>query len=159
MVPISRVPQLNSAFVIAREGMLAKGLNMQNRSRWTHRAIKAQRFTLAAALSIFCLGASLTAQQSAQQSAPSMPMQARYEDGAEFRWLNKKVLDSRVLDSMEDLSSWSFAGAGEMTLTEVRAKDGRHALRIRSTSNIAQVGGEGEWEDLVATRKFAGEDW
>src|SRR5208337_4967698 len=73
--------------------------------------------------------------------------------------LNKKVLDSRVLDSMEDLSSWSFAGAGEMTLTEDHTKDGKHALRIRSTSNIAQVGNEGEWEDLVATRKFLGEDW
>ena len=86
-------------------------------------------------------------------------MQARYEDGAEFRWLNKKVLESRVLDSMEDLSAWSFTGAGEMTLTEVRAKDGRHSLRIRSASNVAQVDGSGEWEDLVATRKFAGEDW
>ena len=63
-------------------------------------------------------------------------MHARFEDGAEFRWLNKKVLDSRVLDSMEDLSSWSFAGAGEMTLTEDHTKDGRHAVRIRSTSNI-----------------------
>jgi hypothetical protein len=45
---------------------------------------------------------------------------------------------------MEDLSSWSFAGAGEMTLTEDHTKDGKHALRIRSTSNIAQVGNEGE---------------
>src|SRR5713226_10216965 len=150
MVPISRVPQLNSAFVIARKGMLAKGLTMQNRSRWTHKAIRAQRFTLAAALSIFCLGASLTAQQSAQQSAPSMPMQARDEDGAEFRWLNKKVLDSRVLDGMEDLATWSFTGAGEMTLTDVHAKDGWHSLRIRSTDNVAQVEGSGEWQDLVA---------
>ena len=86
-------------------------------------------------------------------------MQARYEDGAEFRWLNKKVLDSRVLDSMEDLSTWSFTGAGEMTLTDVHAKDGRHSLRIYSTTNVAQVDGSGEWEDLVATRKFPGEDW
>ena len=88
-----------------------------------------------------------------------MPMQARSEDGAEFRWLNKKVLDSRVLDSMEDLSSWSFAGAGEMTLTADRAKDGKYALRIRSTTNVARAGGDEEWEDLVATRKFANEDW
>ena len=94
-----------------------------------------------------------------QEHAPAMPMQARYEDGAEFRWLNKKVLDSRVLDSMEDLSPWSFAGAGEMTLTDVRAKDGKHSLHIRSTTNIAQVDGSGEWEDLVASRKFPGEDW
>lgn len=28
----------------------------------------------------------------AQQEAPKMPMQPTYEDGAEARWLNKKVL-------------------------------------------------------------------
>jgi len=82
-------------------------------------------------------------------------MQARPEDGAAFRWLNKKVLDSRSLDNMEDLSSWSFAGIGEMTLTSDRAKNGRYALRIRSTTNEARAGGDKEWEDLVATRKFA----
>jgi hypothetical protein len=86
-------------------------------------------------------------------------MRARSEDGAESRWLHKKVLDSRVLDSMEDLSSWSFAGVGEMALTTDRAKDGKHALRIRSTTNVARAGGDEEWEDLVATRKFANEDW
>jgi hypothetical protein len=40
----------------------------------------------------------------APQVVPEMPMQARYEDGAESRRLNKKVLDSRLLDSMEDHS-------------------------------------------------------
>ena len=103
-----------------------------------------------------------------QQTAPIMPMQVHDEDGAEYRWLHKKVLSSRLLDDMTDLSSWSFAGAGEMTLIQVHASEpwavsehgaASHALRIRSTSNIAQVDGSGEWEDLVATRKFAGEDW
>jgi len=88
-----------------------------------------------------------------------MPMHANDEDGAEFRWLNKPVLNSRLLDSMEDLSTWSFAGLGEMTLTDAHIKDGRHSLRMRSTNNIAQVDGAGEWEDLIATRKFPGEDW
>jgi Glycosyl hydrolase family 9/Cellulase N-terminal ig-like domain len=104
----------------------------------------------------------------AQRTSLTMPMVGRYEDGAEYRWLHKKVLDSRLLDDMENLSSWSFAGAGEMTLVEVRASEPwtmtdnsapSRVLRIHSTSNIAQVDGSGEWEDLVATRKFAGEDW
>jgi len=82
---------------------------------------------------MFCLSAFFMA----QQVVPEMPMQARYEDGAEYRWLNKKVLDSRVLDSMEDLSNWSFTGAGEMTLTDVHVKDRQHSLRIRSTTNVA----------------------
>jgi len=116
---------------------------------------KAGRICITTVLSVFCL-AELPM---AQQGPPEMPMQAKYEDGAESRWLNKKVLDSRVLDSMEDLSNWSFTGAGEMTLTDVHVKDGKHSLRMRSTTNVAQVDGSGEWEDLLATRKFPGEDW
>jgi Glycosyl hydrolase family 9/Cellulase N-terminal ig-like domain len=128
---------------------------MEIKSRWSRRVFNVGRNSMIAVMSIFGFGASLAS----QQAAPHMPMQAKYEDGAEFRWLNKQVLDSRVLDSMEDLGSWSFAGMGEMMLAEVHVKDGRHSLRIHSTTNIAQVEGAGEWEDLVATRKFAGEDW
>src|SRR6201996_3614598 len=95
----------------------------------------------------------------AQQDQPRRPMQAKLEDGAEYRWLNKRVLDSRLLDGMEDLSNWSFKGEGEMTLSDAYKKDGQHSLEIRSTFNIARVDGSGEWEDLVATRKFPGEDW
>jgi len=88
-----------------------------------------------------------------------MPMQPAYANGAEARWLKKKVLDSRVLDSMEDLSTWSFAGDGEMALADSPVKDGAHSLRIISKENLGLVGGSGEWEDLVASRKFPGEDW
>jgi hypothetical protein len=128
---------------------------MEIKSKWYQAMFNAGRTSVAKFLSIVCLGALAAS----QQAAPHMPMQAKYEDGAEFRWLNKKVLDSRLLDSMEDLSSWSFAGIGEMALTDIHAKDGKHALRMRSTTNVAQVDGSGEWEDLVATRKFSSEDW
>ena len=128
---------------------------MDFNSTWISNETKVVRFSVSSVLSMFCLVVSLVA----QQKPPEMPMQARYEDGAEFRWLNKKVLGSRVLDSMEDLSTWSFTGAGEMTLTEAHAKDGRHSLRVRSTTNVAQVDGSGEWADLVATKKFPAEDW
>jgi len=37
----------------------------------------------------------------AQQDAPRVPMKEVYADGAEARWLNKKVLESQLLDSME----------------------------------------------------------
>jgi hypothetical protein len=95
----------------------------------------------------------------AQTDGPRKPMEAKLEDGAETRWLNKKVLNSRLLDGMEDLTHWSFKGAGDMTLSDTYKKDGAHSIRIRSTDNIARVTGDGEWEDLVATRKFPSEDW
>lgn len=124
----------------------------------------AMQFSVAAILFFI----SLVSFAAAQQATPTMPMRARYEDGAEFRWLHKKVLDSRLLDDMKDISSWSFTGAGEMKLVEVNASEpwnaaGRagsdHLLRMRSTTGVAQVDGSGEWEDLVATRTFGGEDW
>ena len=95
----------------------------------------------------------------AQEECPKMPMKAVYEDGAEARWLKKKVLDSKVLDSMADISTWSFQGDGDMALADSPVKDGKHSLRIRSIQNIGKVGGAGEWEDLIAVRKFPSEDW
>src|ERR1700744_4522124 len=95
----------------------------------------------------------------AQQDQPRRPLQAKLEDGAEYRWLNKKVLDSRLLDGMEDLSNWSFKGEGEMTLSKTQVKDGARSLRISSTLNIGRVDGSGDFQDLVATRRFPSEDW
>jgi len=127
---------------------------MPTKTRGSSRRLNPWRSSAVLALSTVCLGTALSAQH-----APLTIMQPKYEDGAEFRWLNKSVQESLLLDGMEDLAGWSFRGAGEVTLTDVRAKDGRHSLRIRSTSNIAEVEGGGEWEDLVATRKFAGDNW
>src|ERR1700760_829256 len=128
---------------------------MRNGSERSSIPTKVFQFSLASVLFSLFLGPC----PGAQDTDPAMPMHARSEDGAEFRWLHKKVLNSRELDNMENLSTWSFAGDGEMTLTTDRAQDEKHALRIRSTTNVARAGGDQEWEDLVATRKFANEDW
>jgi hypothetical protein len=48
-------------------------------------------------------------------------MHESFEGGAEFRWLNKPVLDSRLLDGKEDTTNWTFAGVGEMRLADGRA--------------------------------------
>src|SRR5258708_6660217 len=95
----------------------------------------------------------------AEQEGPKMPMQRKYEDGAEARWLNKKVLDSRELDSMEEAWTWWVGGEGEMGIGDGPGKSGAHSLRIRSNQNVGLVGGAGEWEDLVASRKFPSENW
>ncbi|MHB1957642.1 MAG: glycoside hydrolase family 9 protein [Acidobacteriaceae bacterium] len=108
-------------------------------------------------IAIFCLPAVPALQ--AQLGAPEQPMQPVVQDGAEYRWLHKKVLDSRLLDGMEDLSHWKFKGDGTMTLSTSEVKDGQHSIRIDSTDNIARVDGSGDWQDLVATRTFPSEDW
>jgi hypothetical protein len=81
------------------------------------------------------------------------------EDGAEYRLLQKKVLLSRLLDSMEDLSHWSLTGVGSMTLSSAEAKEGRTSLRVASTDSIGRVNGSGDWQDLVVTRNFPSDDW
>ena len=120
------------------------------------RSLSGMRYML---LALIALVVFPCAPASAQEKPPDMPMKAVYEDGAEARWLKKKVLDSRMLDSMEDLSAWSFQGDGDMVLADSPVKEGKHSLRIRSIQNIGKVGGAGEWEDLIAIRKFPSEDW
>ena len=89
-----------------------------------------------------------------------MPMQARNEDGANYRWLAKKVLASRLLDGMEDLTNWTFRGQGEMTLSDVKTRQGEHSLRLRSVPPAPDATGGPRGQDhMSATRTFPGEDW
>ena len=95
----------------------------------------------------------------AQQPAPAVPMKPDLQNGAEYRQLRKNVLRSRLLDGMEDLSHWSLAGAGTMTLSTTDVKQGRTSLRVALSDNLGRVAGSGDWQDLVATRSFPSENW
>jgi hypothetical protein len=46
-----------------------------------------------------------------------------------------------------------------MVLTDVRTKQGRHSLRMRSIPSPAGEAAGSDWGGLVATRTVAGEDW
>jgi hypothetical protein len=115
--------------------------------------------SFAAATSLGLLLTQAAAAQVIQSSFSPAPMQPADRDGAEYRWLNKAVLSSRLLDEMEDLGGWSFKGDGEMSLSTDHVKEGRQSLEIQSTFNVGKVDGSGDWADLVATRKFPSEDW
>jgi hypothetical protein len=93
------------------------------------------------------------------EDPPRMPMQARNEDGASFRWLNKKVLDTRLLDGMEERSTWTSRGPGELTVTDARARQGRHSLRLHPTPPASGQAGASTASMLWAMRPFPGEDW
>ena len=62
---------------------------------------------------------------------PGMPLPYHFEESAAYRWLNKPVLDSRLLHGMESLANWSIRSKGEMSLTAERSRDGVHSLRLR----------------------------
>ena len=114
-------------------------------------------FFLISAIALLNTGAALRAQE-----PPSMPMQAHNEDGANYRWLAKKVLDSRLLDGMEDLSNWIFRGQGEMTLSDARTHQGAHSLQVRSVVPAPDPTPGARRPDqghMSASRAFPGEDW
>lgn len=110
------------------------------------------------------------------------PLQANFQDSAAYRWLQKKVLASRVLDDMSSLDRWaaftnnpgavvdsrvnvqvsrSQAVAAEMSLTRERSRAGGNSLRMRTPTKLnvpGPVNGRG-WGETGVTRRFAGEDW
>ena len=114
--------------------------------------------------------------------ADRTPMVVNFQNSASYRWLNKKVLESRLLDDMENLDNWiaftngpaavvdsrvsfqvsrSSQVVAEMTLTGERSRDGRHSLRLRMPTKLDKPGpvnGRG-WGTSGVTRRFDGEDW
>jgi hypothetical protein len=114
--------------------------------------------------------------------AEHAPMAVNVRDSAEYRWLNKKVLESRLLDDMESLKNWSaFTNAAPLvvdaryasqvtqqvevvaaiSLTTERSRDGGHSLRFSNPARLAKPGpanGRG-WGESGVLRHFDGEDW
>jgi hypothetical protein len=70
------------------------------RTRW---------FSLITALAISWLVASLSARQRAEQTTPTMPVHARFEDGAGIPLVEQESARFGDSGSMEGLSAWSFA--------------------------------------------------
>jgi hypothetical protein len=109
-------------------------------------------------------------------------MTANFQESASYRWLQKKVLASRVLDDMRSLDHWtaftnnppalvdsrvdiqasrSKTVTAEMSLTKERSRDGGESLRLRTPTKLNVPGptnGRG-WGETGVTRHFDGENW
>ena len=90
-----------------------------------------------------------------------MPMPVDYKNAADSRWLNKPVLDSRLLDDMENPATWSYYGPGKMEFTTERCKDGKQSVRLISPTfiNSPNVSKGHVLGEALLRRNFAGEDW
>jgi hypothetical protein len=110
------------------------------------------------------------------------PMEANFKDGAEFRWLNKKVFSKRTLDDMERLDNWrSFTTSGtaivdarkvikttdssssvaSIELSRQNVHEGAHSLLMTTPARLAgpaPKNGRG-WGRSGMRRLFNGEDW
>jgi hypothetical protein len=110
------------------------------------------------------------------------PMEANFKDSAAYRWLNKKVLDKRTLDNMENLDNWrTFTTAGasivdarkvqkskdssgsvaSIELSKEFVHEGNNSLLMTTPTSLAGPGpknGRG-WGKSGIRRIFNGEDW
>jgi hypothetical protein len=126
---------------------------------------------------MFLLAASLSFPAIAHELLPDDA-----EHSAANRWLNKKVIASRVLDDMENPSHWSVFSTGapevvdaraaqkttepehsaaEISFSRERSRDGRASLRLRMPTRLDVPGpknGRG-WGSGGVRRRFDGVDW
>lgn len=103
----------------------------------------------------------LSAMSRSADRAPQMPMKVIYENSAEASWLNKKVLDARVLDDMSDPKTWAFQGQGSLTFPEGDTKEGFRRLRVQVNIHNQQpsTGRGSGLPSVLLKRAFPGEDW
>jgi hypothetical protein len=83
-----------------------------------------------------------------------------FEHSAEFRWLEKPVLASRLLDDMTDSSRWQFAGTGRISFPSEPRLGTMRALRVDMqmfTTTPAPT--SNRLSSVNLRRTFAGEDW
>jgi hypothetical protein len=115
-------------------------------------------------------------------AASQEPVTDSFKDSAASRWLDKKVMASRVLDDMESPTHWTAFTTGapevvdaraspkttepsrivaEITFSRERSRDGRQSLRVRIPTRLDIPGpksGRG-WGSAGVRRQFDGEDW
>lgn len=94
------------------------------------------------------------------------PLEYDYTHSAEYRWLNKSVKETRLLDDMEDEALWQHLGPGKMSFTGERVFEKGKALKLESSTKIDNHADPGDFKNYgrpfgesVCKRLFRGEDW
>ncbi|MGH7662885.1 MAG: glycoside hydrolase family 9 protein [Gemmatimonadaceae bacterium] len=91
---------------------------------------------------------------------PAVPMPIDFDNSAEFGWLKKEVLDSRVLDDMTDSSNWVFQGTGELTFPADTGPAGMRVLRVdMQMFHDEPAPTRNGLSSINLRRLFPGEDW
>jgi hypothetical protein len=97
----------------------------------------------------------------AEEILPAVPLAVNSAHAATTRWLSKPVLATRLLDDMEDPSTWTLRNHGQLSFTQERCRDGRQSVRITVPTLSDQpnkVHGRAFGEATLC-RVFDKEDW
>jgi hypothetical protein len=96
----------------------------------------------------------------AAPAEPRLPMQETMANSARYRWENKPVLESRLLDDAENPATWIHDDLGEMSFSPERTKDGKQSVRLHAKTKGDQATKDKRpWGFSSAIRKVGGEDW
>jgi len=96
--------------------------------------------------------------------APRLPMPNDYSNSIKTRWLNKPVLERRLLDDAEDLGSWKLVNTeqarGSLDVAPDRAVSGSRSVRLTSpTTGDKPIPTTRYYGAAGAVRVVAGENW
>ena len=73
-------------------------------------------------------------------AGPQLPLPETVENTARYRWENKSVLESRLLDDAENPATWLHDDLGEMSFSTERAKDGEQSVRLHLKTKGGKLG-------------------
>ncbi|MFW5877475.1 MAG: glycoside hydrolase family 9 protein [bacterium] len=99
-----------------------------------------KKLFLFTSIAFFLISISAAQERSAIPDFPMPLDQEVYERSLDKKWLEKPLIETVLLDNMEDLSTWRHKGVGESSLTTERAVDGSHSIRLISPT-VADVKG------------------
>jgi hypothetical protein len=92
--------------------------------------------------------------------APRALMPIEFENSAEFGWLRKPVLASRVLDDMTRPSAWRSIGTAALTFPDAPRLGGMRVLRVdMQMFRGPPAPTRNRLSTVNIQRDFAGEDW
>jgi hypothetical protein len=96
-------------------------------------------------------------------SPPRMPIPSDYDHSILTRWLNKPVLESKLLDDAESLDTWKLVDVdqakGEMALSSERKYSGASSLRM-GCATVGEKPAPGRYYGTSTARRVVnGEDW
>ena len=105
-----------------------------------------------------CLPVAAASQTTGAPARPLLPIP--FEHSAEFGWLGKTVLASRVLDDMTDSAHWRFTGTGTLSFPVAPRLDRARVLRVDVQMFTDQPAPTRSRLSAVNLRRaFDGEDW
>lgn len=111
-----------------------------------------RRVVYTAVAALVCAGTAADAQRTL------LPID--YVNSAEFGWLQKPVLASRVLDDMSDSSKWRFSGTGSVSFPEAPRLGDMRAMRVDlQVFRETPAPNRSRLSSVYLARPFDNEDW